>query len=144
MYYWCICYGHMPKLVQARTDRKHRKMSTHFGHIWILSKKKQRIRLSGKLQIYWIWDSRSGGYEEYCLLRFDAVLFDKSPTFQRNISPPFSGSKSKPSKKPAISERCVEILISCTPGGNYERANGSVTVVCNEAERELRGARKKK
>jgi hypothetical protein len=41
-----------------------------------------------------------GVYEEYGLIRFDAVYFGESQTFRSNMSPPHSGTKSKPSKKP--------------------------------------------
>jgi hypothetical protein len=40
-------------------------------------------------------------YEEHGFLDYNAVWFGESPMFWRNISPPFLGSKSKPSKKPA-------------------------------------------
>jgi hypothetical protein len=39
--------------------------------------------------------------EEFYLLEYNAALSHKSQlTFRRNISPPYSGSKSNPSKKP--------------------------------------------
>jgi hypothetical protein len=41
-----------------------------------------------------IWDSDNGGYEEFCLLAYNAVWSVQSqPTFQRNISPPFQGPR---------------------------------------------------
>jgi hypothetical protein len=47
-----------------------------------------------------IWGSHSGGYEEYHHLGYNAVQsVDSQPTFRRNISPPSSGPKHKPSKK---------------------------------------------
>jgi hypothetical protein len=40
--------------------------------------------------------------DEYCLLGYNAVKSGGcQPTFERNTSPPSSGQKSKPSKKPA-------------------------------------------
>jgi hypothetical protein len=40
--------------------------------------------------------------EEFCLLRNNAVqTVESQPIFRRNMSPPFSGSKNTPSKKPA-------------------------------------------
>jgi hypothetical protein len=42
-----------------------------------------------------------GDYEVYGLLACNAMYFRDSLMFQRNISPPSSGSESKPSKKPA-------------------------------------------
>jgi hypothetical protein len=45
-----------------------------------------------------IWCSHSGGYEEYYLLGYNAVQsVEIQPTFRRNISPSFLGSKYKPS-----------------------------------------------
>jgi hypothetical protein len=38
-------------------------------------------------------------YDEYGLLHYNAVYFRDSSTFSRNISPPSSGPKGKPSKK---------------------------------------------
>jgi hypothetical protein len=39
--------------------------------------------------------------EKFCLLGYNAVKsVDSQPIFRRNISPPFSGSKNKPSKNP--------------------------------------------
>jgi hypothetical protein len=47
-----------------------------------------------------IWRSHSDGYEEFCLLGYNGVQSVEShPTFRRNIPPPSSGSKNKPSKK---------------------------------------------
>jgi hypothetical protein len=44
----------------------------------------------------------SGGYEELCLLRYNAKYSAESqPTFRRNILPQSPGSKNKPKKKPA-------------------------------------------
>jgi hypothetical protein len=34
-----------------------------------------------------------GGYEELDLLGCNSVKFGESPTFQRNLSPPYSGFK---------------------------------------------------
>jgi hypothetical protein len=43
-------------------------------------------------------------YEELYLLGYNALYSAEfQPTFQRNISPPSSGSKNKPNKKPAQS-----------------------------------------
>jgi hypothetical protein len=47
-----------------------------------------------------IWDSHGSGCEELCVVRYNVVYYDENkPMFQRNMSPPFSGSKNKPSKK---------------------------------------------
>jgi hypothetical protein len=41
-------------------------------------------------------------FEEFCLLEYNAIKSAESqPVFQRNMSPPPSGSDNKPSKKPA-------------------------------------------
>jgi hypothetical protein len=49
-----------------------------------------------------IWDSRSGGYEEYYLLGYKAVYYTESqPTFRKNISPPSLESKNMQNKKPS-------------------------------------------
>jgi hypothetical protein len=50
-----------------------------------------------------LWGSHSGDYEDCGLLRHTAVQFGRSPpTFRRQVSPPSSGSKSKPNKKAAV------------------------------------------
>jgi hypothetical protein len=47
-----------------------------------------------------IWGSLSGGYEDFNLLRYNAIQFvDSQLTFQRNTSLSSSGSKTKPSEK---------------------------------------------
>jgi hypothetical protein len=41
--------------------------------------------------IYRIWGSHRGGYEEYYLLGYNAMLsVESEPTFPRNLSPPSS------------------------------------------------------
>jgi hypothetical protein len=45
--------------------------------------------------------SQCGGYEDFCLLRYKAVQYVESqPMFRRNMSPPSSGSKNKPTSEP--------------------------------------------
>jgi hypothetical protein len=47
-----------------------------------------------------IWGSHNCGYEDFCLLGYNAVHFVESKlTFQKNMSPPSSGSKNKPRKQ---------------------------------------------
>jgi hypothetical protein len=49
-----------------------------------------------------VFNKEKNLFEEFCLLGYNAVYsVESQPTFQRNISPPFSRSKNKPSKKPA-------------------------------------------
>jgi hypothetical protein len=64
--------------------------------------KAQTLHYMKEYLICKIWGSHSGGYEEYYLLGYNAVSSVESQlTFRRKISPPSSGSKNKPSKKPA-------------------------------------------
>jgi hypothetical protein len=47
--------------------------------------------------IYRIFSSRSGGFEQFCLGESNAVYsVESKQTFRRNVSPPCSGSKTKP------------------------------------------------
>jgi hypothetical protein len=49
-----------------------------------------------------IWGSHSGGYDEFYLLGYNAVLsIESRPKFRRNTLPPFSGQQNKLSKNPA-------------------------------------------
>jgi hypothetical protein len=63
----------------------------------------------------WIWGAQGGDYEEYSLLGYDAVQYKHSPTFQRYISPPSSGSKCKLSenqqKQAAVSASSAGFLL---------------------------------
>jgi hypothetical protein len=46
------------------------------------------------------WGCHAGNYEESDILVCNGVQFGEIPRFRRNISPPSSGSKCNPSKKP--------------------------------------------
>jgi hypothetical protein len=64
-----------------------------------------------------IWVSHSGDYEEFYLLRYDALSIESHPTFRRNMSPPYLESKNKLSKKPAWQLFCLppaSTLVSCS------------------------------
>jgi hypothetical protein len=53
-------------------------------------------------QVFRISGSHSGGYEEFFILGYNALqAVQCQPTFWRNMSPPSSRSKNKPSKKSA-------------------------------------------
>jgi hypothetical protein len=68
-----------------------------FGFIWSGGYTKS---LRTKIKLCRIWGSHSGDYEEYYLLGYSTVeIVGTQPTFLRNMSPPSSGSKNKPSKK---------------------------------------------
>jgi hypothetical protein len=67
--------------------------------------------------------SHNGHYEEYFLLVCTAVYFRKSPTFRKNLSPPFSGSNSKSSK---------DLLAACfSLGSLFDSEQGGDTFLRN-------------
>jgi hypothetical protein len=79
--------------------------STHFI-LW-LTKKERTWKFSR------IWGSRSGDYEEFYVLGYDAVQSVESQlTFRRNIFPSSSGLESKPSKKTFMKQ--AESNATCT------------------------------
>jgi hypothetical protein len=61
------------------------------------------------------WGSHCGGYEEFCLLGYNAVWPSVSrPTIRGNMSPPSSGLNNKPSNKSGstLLAACF-MLVSC-------------------------------
>jgi hypothetical protein len=66
---------------------------------------------------YYIWSSHSGHYEEFCLLGYRHV--ESQLTFRRNISPPSSGSNSKPSKEPLWSRQLAKPNPECQLSPDY-------------------------
>jgi hypothetical protein len=62
--------------------------------------------------------SHSGGYEESCLLGYNAMYcVERQPTFRLKILPPSSGSEKKPNKKPVWKH--VALLTACFHAGFF-------------------------
>jgi hypothetical protein len=77
----------------------------------------QKEQIMNKYCICRIWGSHSGGYEEYCLLGYNAMYSVESQlTFRRNISPPSSGSKNK--LRPPWYPVLVSYWFAWWPGGS--------------------------
>jgi hypothetical protein len=78
-------------------------------NIWYLEHKMYSInifpfrpdfRKKNKINDVGFWRCHGSKCNEYDLLRCDAVYFGEGSTLQWNVLPPFSGARSKPSKKP--------------------------------------------
>jgi hypothetical protein len=85
-------------------------------HKWMRGNRSEAevTELRNSYNIYRMWGSHSGGYEQNYLLGYNAVWsVESQPTLRRNISPPSSEAKNKQSK--------IEAICSSETSGDFQR-----------------------